>query len=952
MMEKRSWFFHPFFPIVLMLGLFIFIDPSWAVTPKISAGAAHVIVVKSDGTLWAWGYNRYGQLGDGTTVYRHPPARIGTETHWADVAASKWNHTIAMKSDGSLWAWGLNSSGQLGDGTTINKTSPIRIGTATDWTEIAAGPGYNMALKLDGTLWGWGENGVGQLGDGTTTHKPTPVQMGTEHDWGAVAVGWDHTVAVKKDGTLWAWGYNAYGQLGDDTRNERHSPVLVGTDNTWAAMSAGGDYTIALKLDGTLWSWGGNWYGQLGDVTWSEKHSPVKVGTDTDWAAIAAGRYHSIALKWNGTLWGWGSNQFGPLGEDNTDINKYSPIQIGSETDWVAIAAGEDYTIALKSNGSIWTWGDNRYGQLGDGTNGYQSTPVQIGTETDWASVATGDLHAVALKKNRTLWTWGYNWTGQLGDGTTVQRNSPVQIGHDDDWQAIAAGFDHTVGLKTDGTLWAWGRNYEGQLGDGTMVGSKEVPAQVGQESDWIQVSSGQSHIVSLKSNMSLWAWGKNNLGQLGDGSTVNKGSPVQIDTVNDWTEISAGYNHTMALKSDGTLWGWGENWAGQLGDGTTADKHTPIQIGTENDWDKISAGESDTVASKKNGTLWAWGTNWAGQLGDGTKTQKVYPDQVGNENDWAEIAAGRGGHTVALKKNGTLWIWGENEFGQLGDGTTDDRTLPVQMGKGTDWDLAAPGRNHTMGLKSNGTLWAWGDNYYGQLGNGLKAFRSSPVMVFTVGHVSIFLVSPSNEQAFTGCSYYSLPTFSWYAVETFKSFETQFSLDQSFSSIPVRVKVNGTVTEIQMKSSTMKKIISMPGAEGGAVYWRVVGTKANKETLTSDVRMISISGGQPVGSMEISPTQKSSLPMLSWENKCNKKFKVWFGNDSSFTKKSNLSFSLTNPMDNGGEFERQLTSSQWTGIRKLVGDASGSTIYWKVESWDGMNRYAQTDVMSFVLAD
>jgi hypothetical protein len=223
--------------------------------------------------------------------------------------------------------------------------------------------------------------------------------------------------------------------------------------------------------------------------------------------------------------------------------------------------------------------------------------------------------------------------------------------------------------------------------------------------------------------------------------------------------------------------------------------------------------------------------------------------------------------------------------------------------------------------------------------------------VVFAVGDVTILLDTPSNGQAFAGCSYYDLPTFSWLAVETFKSFEIQFSLDQGFAS-SVRVKCAGTFTEIQIKASTWKKIMSMPGGGEGAVYWKVIGIKADKTTETSEVRSIIIESSEAVGNPNISSASKSSIPSLSWENNCGKKFKAWFGSDSNFAKKKVFSFSVTNPMDNGGEFERQLTASQWTSIRKLVGDASGSTIYWKVESWDGMNRRAVTDVMGFVLAD
>jgi hypothetical protein len=216
--------------------------------------------------------------------------------------------------------------------------------------------------------------------------------------------------------------------------------------------------------------------------------------------------------------------------------------------------------------------------------------------------------------------------------------------------------------------------------------------------------------------------------------------------------------------------------------------------------------------------------------------------------------------------------------------------------------------------------------------------------------YMVISLLTPSNEEAFTGCSYYDLPTFGWFTGETFKSFEIRFSLDQDFGSIPVKVKLSGTVTETEMKSSTLKKILLMPGASGGLVYWRVVGTKPNKATEISDVRSIVVWPAQAAGSPAISSTSKGSSPTLSWLNNCNKKFKVWFGNDSSFTKKKALTFSVTDPTEN--TFTTQLTASQWTAIRKLVGDVSGSAIYWKVESWDGLNRHAQTDVMSFVLTD
>jgi hypothetical protein len=225
-----------------------------------------------------------------------------------------------------------------------------------------------------------------------------------------------------------------------------------------------------------------------------------------------------------------------------------------------------------------------------------------------------------------------------------------------------------------------------------------------------------------------------------------------------------------------------------------------------------------------------------------------------------------------------------------------------------------------------------------------------SPLRVFSLGSTGLSLHMPSDGDSFTGCAYYSLPVFNWYAFETFKGFELQVSSDEGFASVPVKIKSSGT--EVDMKSSILKKILLLPGTNGGAVYWRVVGTRQDKSTEQSEVNSIFIEAAHEVGNPRVSSTSRSALPSLFLDNNCGKKFKVWFGNDSSFTKKSTISVSVKNPLDNGGVLNQGLTSNQWSAIRKLVGDASGSTIYWKVESWDGVNRHAETTVMSFVLTD
>ena len=336
-------------------------------------------------------------------------------------------HTVALKSDGTLWAWGANWQGQLGDGTTVDRLSPVRIGSDTDWLSIAAGGQHTIALKSDGTLWAWGRNYYGQIGDGTNTTRTSPARIGSDTDWLSIAAGGQHTIALKSDGTLWAWGYNYYGQLGQDTNIDRWVPAQVGSASNWVSIAAGGYHTIALKSDGTLWAWGGNIWGTLGDGTTVDRWVPVQIGSDTNWDSIAAGANHTLALKSDGTRWAWGPNWHGEIG-DGTNTARILPVQIGTDTNWGAIAAGDYYTIALKSDGTLWAWGANDHAQLGDGTQIDKNAPVQIGTDTNWGSIAAGEYHTIALKSDGTLWAWGYNSSGQLGDGTYHSRFSPVQI--------------------------------------------------------------------------------------------------------------------------------------------------------------------------------------------------------------------------------------------------------------------------------------------------------------------------------------------------------------------------------------------------------------------------------------------------------------------------------------------------------------------------------------------
>jgi len=353
---------------------------------------------------------------------------------------------------------------------------------------------------------------------------------------------------------------------------------------------------------GTLWTWGRNTYGQLGDNTAAltnaaDKSSPVQtVAGGTNWKLVAGGNYHIACIKTDGTLWTWGRNTYGALGDGSSITHRSSPIQtVSGGTNWKQVAGGQYHTAAIKTDGTLWTWGHNLYGQLGDNTASLKSSPVQtVAGGTNWKQVGCGYTNTAAIKTDGTLWTWGWNQQGQLGDGTSItHRSSPIQtIAGGTNWKQVVSGISYIAAIKTDGTLWTWGQNSNGQLGDNTIVNKSSPVQTVASGTNWKQLAGGGYNIAAIKTDGTLWIWGYNIVGQLGDNTVVDKSSPVQtVAGGTNWKQV-ANLGATAAIKTDGTLWIWGNNAQGYLGDNTLVSKSSPIQtIAGGTNWKQVAGG-------------------------------------------------------------------------------------------------------------------------------------------------------------------------------------------------------------------------------------------------------------------------------------------------------------------------------------------------------------------------
>ena len=726
----------------------------------VAAGFEHTCALHEDGTMSCWGYNRNIQLDiAGDSSLSAVPARVSNLSEVAAIAAGT-GFSCALNENGSIYCFGEGINGQLGNSDFYPSDLPVRVLDIVDATAISAGSLHVCALHADGSVSCWGSNSQGQIGNGESgsfysdeyqadVSSPWPV-LGIE-DAIAVSAGLTHTCVLHSDSTVSCWGDNSSGQLGNGEKGDEWEddsadsvvPVKVQNMTDAISIAAGPGYTCALHRDQTVSCWGYNGAGRLGNGLIGEEGSsavPRQVEGVTDAVSLSVGFAYACVIHEVGNASCWGRNWSGQLGngihsddEQDDSVNSAVPVPVKNLSDAIEISTGYSHACALLKNSTISCWGNNENGQIGTGLFHYGRTTavrVDVVNVADAGAVAAGDNHTCALREGGTVSCWGSNSHGQLGSGEAgaeLDTAEPTSVAGIAGAAAIATSENHTCAVLEDGTVICWGNNSSGQLGNGRSGTNRDdrsantaTPATVMGIDDATEIATGWDHTCALMEDSTVSCWGSNSFGQLGDGTNRSASAPVKTADISDATAITAGWDHACALRRDGSIYCWGNNLDGQLGNGTTSNSSVPVRVADIADAAAITADGNHTCALTQNGDVYCWGSNSHDQLGGraNDSASSPIPLQVTINEDVTAISAGDF-HTCALHEDGTASCWGNNQDGQLGDGTTDRSLRPVKAADLSDSAAISAGSSHTCSLREDSTITCWGNNRNEQLGDG-----------------------------------------------------------------------------------------------------------------------------------------------------------------------------------------------------------------------------------------
>jgi alpha-tubulin suppressor-like RCC1 family protein len=664
---------------------------------SVANGTSFTCHVTQSGATKCQGTNNYGVLGNGSFqfVRTDTPAPVsGLESGGISVAANYFT-ACALNASGGLRCWGYNAFGQLGNGTSTDAAAPVQVsGLNSGVIAVSVGHYHTCALVDGGGVRCWGYNGVGQLGNGTTTNSTLPVAVtGLSAPAVAIATGQDHTCALLSTGGVQCWGYNAYGQLGNPVVSPFYFSVPVavsGLANGVIAIATGDAHTCALTRTGTVKCWGLNSAGQLGNGVSSSANGGNAVPADVvgipgGVLALTAGGNETCAVTRAGAARCWGDNTFLQTGNWSAAVSVGMPgAVVGLGRNVVGLSAGLRHTCAVDTRGAAQCWGANARGGLGNGTTTSSSGAVAVtGLGTGVLMTTSGHEHSCALIAGGGIQCWGLNDRGQLGDGTNADSSLPRAVtGLAGPAVSVSAGANHSCTVTATGGVQCWGYNQSGQLGNRATTDSS-TPVTVGLAGQAVSVAGGDAHTCVLSVGGAVQCWGADNFGQIGNG-VITVGPVLAPTTVTGLgsgvVAIASGSSHTCALTGGGVRC-WGANDFGQLGNGNTTASSVPVPVsGLGSGVIAISSTAYHSCALTYAGAVFCWGANDNGELGNGGLTNSSLPVPVTGLSVGVVALAAGGAHTCALMSSGTALCWGHNDQGQLGNGSTSSTTAPVAI--------------------------------------------------------------------------------------------------------------------------------------------------------------------------------------------------------------------------------------------------------------------------------
>lgn len=780
----------------------------------VGAGSTHSIALKSDGTVWTWGANWYGQLGHGDTTSRSTPTKVASLSDVVGVVGGN-DFSMVLKADGTVWTWGANGSGQLGDGTTIARTTPVQVTGVSGAIGIAAKGTHGIALLDDGTLKSWGLNGNGQLGDGTTVNRSTPVAVSALSGIVEVIAGISHSLARKDDGTVYSWGANGNGQIGDGTYTQRTTPVALASPGTVTWLTAGGYSSHVILVDGSVKGWGHNGQGQIGDASTTTRPSPVAVSSLASIAVLEAGQYHSVAATTTGEVWVWGYNNSGQLG-DGTTTSRSTPVQIAEagfawkvSTPALSAASGSFWnpfnvtvtaatpgaTIHYRTDGTDPTTADSTIASGAtlnvSETQTLKARAFKTGMPSSAIAAATYTFTAqqpgfspspttyttpksVSLSSASSGTTIHYTTDGSTPTTSSLVYSTPVYVATSTLIRAIAVRSGWTSSPVSNGQF---------TMNFGTLTAPGVTPAAGTYTSEAVVTMTAQSgafiryttngtavsassplysgpFAVTATSTVNARAYHPDftTSAQTSAAYTIVVATPVVNPTAGT---VAAGTYIAVTTATTGATLRYTLNGSAPtatsavvpangivagnftLKVGAWKSGATPSAISTSSyevtgalTTPKIAAGATHTLAVRADGAFWSWGDNGWGQLGDGSMTQRTLPVIVNGISGATHSGSGDY-HSFAIRSDGSLLAWGSNQYGQLGLGSTVQQSLPLQVTSMSGVAAVVGGNAHSIARLANGSVWAWGQNNEGQVGDGTTTQRTSPVQLTSLSNIT-----------------------------------------------------------------------------------------------------------------------------------------------------------------------------------------------------------------------